>query len=1293
MAPQILDDCIGPGRVLVIARQCGDELVGCGGALLAHLSRQDPVSVIFLEAPLTPARMPDSPDEACVSADMLGYGRPTGLGLAPGEIRYSETLIATLGDQIDGFGPDLIYSCAPTEPLAANRWIGLSVAEALRRSGRSCRLAFFEMDALLQPNMLLDITRHKGRKAQALSRMAADGPEATLGRAARARAILASSGEEARDPSVEAFFLLEADALRRSRPGGPASLLLTAARASDAAESLRVPAPLVSVIVRSMARPELADALNSIALQTYPNIETIVVQASAGPPMSCPERVGHVPVRLLRGDGALPRSHAANLGLEHARGEYLAFLDDDDWWLPEHLAALVPLMSAGPERAVYSGVRCVREAEGDWVEAHGFNAAFEPDRLLVENFIPIHSVLFHRSLYEEGCRFDPALDVYEDWDFWVQVSRLTGMRHHAEITAIYRLASGAGFGVDAEGSEVAEALERFLAKWRGHWTPLEIMTIIERARAAQGIQVMQRQVRLLEAQRDQFSEHAQVWRTRAKEAERQRHQAQIEAKTLEGRLLVEHLSERERVSDELKRLLGERQRHYEQVIGEVSIARDVALATLDDVYGSTSWRVTRPLRGARSAVSAVRAGARAASMALPHSLRWAYRRLLPQRLRQQAAPAVARLTASLPQLIERSTDDGWQSAPFPAQPLQILKIPKEHLARCASTLVIPTSEDPEVSIVMPVFNHPKYTLECLASLVQHPPQTEFELILIDDASSQDTKRLLRAVRGIRLIENAENLGFLRSCNKAAATARGRYLMFLNNDTQVRAGWLDHLVAPFADAAVGMTGSKLLYPSGHLQEAGVSISADGVAHLIGLNGDPASPAHNRLREVDYCSGASFMIERTLFESLGGFDTRFAPAYFEDADLAFQVRSRGRKVLYQPASEVVHHLSVTTEASGDKLIRIEANRDKFVQKWATELETLNQVRLISFYLPQFHPIPENDAWWGEGFTEWTNVTRARPTFEGHYQPHLPTDLGFYDLRLAEIRQRQADLARRHGIYGFCYYYYWFNGHRLLHRPLDGVLASGEPDFPFCVCWANENWSRRWDGRDADLLMTQHYSPEDDVAFIRALFPALADPRYIRINGRPLVLLYRASLLPDSQATTDRWREECLRAGLPEPYLARVLSFEERHAQARGFDAAVEFPPHGHAVEASPPQNMSNPGFRGRFYDYPATARAFAAAQYETPKLFRGVMPSWDNTARRQDAADIFLDASPSLYEQWLKRMIEETRDLHFGDERILFVNAWNEWAEGNHLEPDSRFGSSYLEATRRALDAVIVQKGVR
>jgi lipopolysaccharide biosynthesis protein len=349
--------------------------------------------------------------------------------------------------------------------------------------------------------------------------------------------------------------------------------------------------------------------------------------------------------------------------------------------------------------------------------------------------------------------------------------------------------------------------------------------------------------------------------------------------------------------------------------------------------------------------------------------------------------------------------------------------------------------------------------------------------------------------------------------------------------------------------------------------------------------------------------------------------------------------------------------------------------------------NDVRAIAFYLPQFHPIPENDRWWGKGFTEWTNVSKARPNFEGHYQPHLPADIGFYDLRIPEVREQQADLAREYGIHGFCYHHYWFGGQRLLERPFSEVLSSGRPDFPFCICWANENWTRRWDGAEKEILIAQQHSDDDDRNFIRSLFPAFDDHRYIRINGKPLLIVYRAAILPEARRTAAIWREEMRAAGLGEIYLCAAQSFGILDPAPYEFDAAVEFPPHGTpTMDLTAQTRKTNSHFEGNIYDYLAKALSMIHRPAPEYTLFRTVMPSWDNTPRRQDTSAIYINSSPETYEYWLGKAVEYTIAHHTRDERLVFINAWNEWGEGAHLEPDRRYGHRYLEATRNVLNAV-------
>jgi ubiquinone/menaquinone biosynthesis C-methylase UbiE len=371
--------------------------------------------------------------------------------------------------------------------------------------------------------------------------------------------------------------------------------------------------------------------------------------------------------------------------------------------------------------------------------------------------------------------------------------------------------------------------------------------------------------------------------------------------------------------------------------------------------------------------------------------------------------------------------------------------------------------------------------------------------------------------------------------------------------------------------------------------------------------------------------------------------------------------------------------TPSAAGPGLIRAEEHDGR-----QGESVKANPPRVIAFYLPQFHPIPENDRWWGKGFTDWANVVKAKPNFAGHYQPHLPADLGFYDLRVAEVREQQADLARKNGIYGFCYHHYWFHGHRLLERPFNEVLKSGRPGFPFCLCWANENWTRRWDGAEQEILIAQSHSKEDDIAFIRDLMPAFRDDRYIRINGRPLLIVYRVNILPRPEATAEIWREECKASGVGEIYLCAAQTFDIMNPGPYGFDAAVEFPPHGlFILEISGKVQVTNPDFTGLIHDYEDVVRFMKRKKCPRYTLFRTVMPSWDNTARRQNASSIFVNATPELYQEWLTHGVEYADKNLVGEERLIFINAWNEWGEGCHLEPGKKYGNQLLKATREIL----------
>lgn len=351
----------------------------------------------------------------------------------------------------------------------------------------------------------------------------------------------------------------------------------------------------------------------------------------------------------------------------------------------------------------------------------------------------------------------------------------------------------------------------------------------------------------------------------------------------------------------------------------------------------------------------------------------------------------------------------------------------------------------------------------------------------------------------------------------------------------------------------------------------------------------------------------------------------------------------------------------------------------------------VRVIAFYLPQFHPIPENDAWWGEGFTDWTNVRRAVPQFEGHYQPHEPDEfLGYYDLRDRSVQARQIELAKQYGIEGFCFYFYWFSGKRLLELPVENYLNDPSLDLPFCLCWANENWTRRWDGLDKDILIAQHHSDQDDLAFIQYVAKYLRDPRYIRVLGKPLLLVYRPSLFPDIRATAQRWRTWCRDNGIGEIYLAYPQSFDFVDPAIFGFDAAIEFPPSFHLPDITR-HVKTYKGFEGVVYEwrwYIARSENYPDPDY---KLFRCVNPGWDNTPRRKNHGRVFHNSSPQLFARWLNNAFADTlRRFDQEDERLVFINAWNEWGEGAHLEPDRRYGYAWLQAVREAHQSALQKR---
>ena len=346
--------------------------------------------------------------------------------------------------------------------------------------------------------------------------------------------------------------------------------------------------------------------------------------------------------------------------------------------------------------------------------------------------------------------------------------------------------------------------------------------------------------------------------------------------------------------------------------------------------------------------------------------------------------------------------------------------------------------------------------------------------------------------------------------------------------------------------------------------------------------------------------------------------------------------------------------------------------------------SRAKAIAFYLPQFHAFGENDEWWGKGFTEWRNVARGTPRYRGHYQPRIPRDLGFYDLNNVDTIKTQSDLAKRNGIDAFCFYYYWFNGRRLMEKPLD-LFADSDIDQEFCIMWANENWTRTWDGMENDVLIQQDYLDDDEDDFIADTGRYMADKRYVRMNGQPLFILYRPALLPEPKKTIARWRTKWHAMLGETPLIMMVQGFGSEDPREFGLDGAVEFPPHKVCAglkNINDRCHVLDSNYQGLVRDYSEVVDKSLSEPAPDFPLIKTVSPHWDNDARREGLGMTMHGSTPAIYESWLNGAMDFALDNPVHTESVVFINAWNEWAEGAYLEPDVHYGHAYLNATKRA-----------
>lgn len=398
---------------------------------------------------------------------------------------------------------------------------------------------------------------------------------------------------------------------------------------------------------------------------------------------------------------------------------------------------------------------------------------------------------------------------------------------------------------------------------------------------------------------------------------------------------------------------------------------------------------------------------------------------------------------------------------------------------------------------------------------------------------------------------------------------------------------------------------------------------------------------------------------------------------------------RKILTLENKETIKYVNFYNEQCRKTMSLDVENTFEQYEKKELDQSKVERVKHIALYLPQFHTVPENDKWWGKNYTEWNNLVRGFPQYVGHYQPHLPHDVGFYNLLDEDVLKHQVEIAKNYGIFGFCYYYYWFNGRKILEKPLELLLKS-DVDMPFCIFYANDGWTRTWHGFSQDgqsheeVLLEQNHNDQDDINFIENAITLFKDKRYIKIKNKPLFIIYHTHLYDDFKKTSQVWREKVKEAGFDDLLLLNVQMPDQENSSPVeiGTDAMMQFSPICCLQEGAEYEKL-NPYFDGVVHDYEKLVESEIKREFSYP-VFRGVFPSWDNEARRPGKGISYKGSSPELFYEYLKNINDFSQKNRIDEESVVFVNAWNEWAEGAHMEPDKKYGYSFLNRVAKVIE---------
>jgi lipopolysaccharide biosynthesis protein len=696
-------------------------------------------------------------------------------------------------------------------------------------------------------------------------------------------------------------------------------------------------------------------------------------------------------------------------------------------------------------------------------------------------------------------------------------------------------------------------------------------------------------------------------------------------------------------------------------VANLEATRDEYRRQMEGLLTSSSWRITAPLRGVAGQARLFRRRIRR----------------LPERLTRRPAPTAAYNTAGLfPPEVPPPGGLVTAASPLLAHPQPSRQSPQPNIC--------PRASDASVLVVAHVF-YPEVWFDIEDRLVRIPEPYDLLISLVEGRTEvlepEIAERLPRAI-----IRRVPNLGrdVAPLVELAGAGVFDGYDAVLKVHTKRSPHRVD------GDAwRVALLDGVMPSPEGirrilELLRSDESVGL--VAPTGSLHGSETWGSNRPLVEA-LAARIPFAFDPDLLRYPAGSMYWARPwvlrrlAHLELGHEHFE--SEGGHVDGSTAHALERFVGVASEASGLDVIEVD---DVPSRLHRARRRPSGRLQVLTFYLPQFHQTPENDAWWGTGFTDWVNVDRTRPLYDGHPQPARPGELGRYDLSDPEVMRRQAALAADHGVDGFVMHHYWFDGRPLLGTPLRNLLADPTIDFPFALCWANENWTRRWDGLDSDVLISQSYSERWADRFYDDILPALSDPRYLTVDGRPLLVLYRIGHIKDARAAIGRWKERAQDDGLGGLHVLAVAHSRQFEGLPRGIedviDGLVQFPPLAgiglQSVRHLAPGTSER--LKGDVYSYDA---AVDGADFTTTgphglRVHPGVMPGWDNTPRRGESAYVFHGANPLSFRRWVARAA--TAAITAGGPPLLFVNAWNEWAEGAHLEPDARFGRAYLEAIR-------------